>query len=150
MNNIHVEASQVIDAPPEKVYSIIADYHEGHQAILPRQYFMGMTIKEGGKGAGTAIEVAMKVMGSRSLLNLHVSEPEPGRVLVETDPDAGVVTTFTVEPLDKGSKSRVTIQTSFVASPGLRGFMERLLNPPITRRIYRQELVLLANHAQDS
>ncbi|MFQ5437139.1 MAG: hypothetical protein ACE5FD_19950 [Anaerolineae bacterium] len=32
-------------------------------------------------------------------------------------------------------------------SPGLRGFMEKLLNPAITRRIYREELALLAEVA---
>jgi hypothetical protein len=86
-------------------------------------------------------------MGARHHLHLHVSEPEPGRVLVETDLDSGIVTTFTIKPLANDQKSRVTIQTDTKLSPGLRGFIEKLLNPPITRQIYREELALLSDYA---
>lgn len=55
MSNIHVEVSSIIGASPERVYDIISDYHEGHRAILPPQYFTDMTVIEGGKGAGTVV-----------------------------------------------------------------------------------------------
>jgi len=150
LNKIHVEASAEINAAPERIYDIISDYHVGHQAILPKRYFNEMIVKEGGKGAGTVIAVKMNVMGVQRLFQLHITEPEPGRVLVETDPDSDVVTTFTIDPLGNGRKSRVTIHTASKSSPGLRGFTERLLNPPITRRIYNEELALLANYAQST
>ncbi|MCI0395068.1 MAG: SRPBCC family protein [Chloroflexi bacterium] len=146
MSQIHVEASAVINARPEKIYGILSDYRVGHPAILPKPYFTELTVEEGGQGAGTVMRVRMKVMGVEVAYHLVVSEPEPGRVLVETDEAAGVVTTFTVEPLNGGQQSRVTIATDMRASPGLRGFMEKLMNPPVTRRIYRQELENLAEY----
>ncbi|MBZ0307342.1 MAG: hypothetical protein K8I82_14845, partial [Anaerolineae bacterium] len=61
---------------------------------------------------------------------------------------AGIVTTFTVETVSGGEQSLVTIATDFRASPGIKGLLERLMNPPITRRIYRQELQLLADYVR--
>lgn len=146
MSQIHVEASAVINARPEKIYGVLSDYRVGHPAILPKPYFTELTVEEGGQGAGTVMRVRMKVMGVEVAYHLVVSEPEPGRVLVETDEAAGVVTTFTVEPLNGGQQSRATIATDMRASHGLRGFMEKLMNPPVTRRIYRQELQNLAEY----
>ena len=57
-----------------------------------------MTVEKGGKGAGTVIRVLMNVLGVDRTYYMEVSEPEPGRVLAETDQDAGVTTTFTVKP----------------------------------------------------
>jgi hypothetical protein len=144
MTHYRAEASDIIDAPPEQVYAIVADYHEGHPAILPARYFTDLTVTKGGQGEGTAITVTMNVFGAKSLINLVVSEPEPGRVLVEEDKSAGVVTTFTLEPLDGGERTRLTISTDARVSSGLRGLIERVVNPAITRKIYREELQQLA------
>lgn len=149
MSKIHAEASQIIDTRPEEVYSILSDYHTGHLAILPKPYFAELTVEQGGQGAGTVIRVRMDVMGLERSYRLIVSEPEPGRVLIEADDEAGVVTTFTVDPTDGGKQSRVTIATDAKTSPGLTGFVERLVNPAITRRIYRAELNLLAEYVRN-
>lgn len=146
MSPIHVEVSEVIDARPEDVYAVFVDYEVEHPAILPKPYFADVKIEQGGHGSGTVARVAMNVYGAKRDYRLVVSEPEPGRVLVETDPDAGLVTTFIIDPINNGQQSRVTIATDVEASPGFTGLMERLMNPPITRRIYRQELRNLANH----
>lgn len=130
MSQNHVEVSEMIDACPEEIYAVLSDYQEAHPAILPKPYFAEVTEEQGGKGAGTILRVRMKVMGVERTYHLLVSEPEPGRVLAETDADAGLVTTFTVEPLNEGEQSRVTITTDTKASPGIMGFMERLMNPP--------------------
>lgn len=79
---------------------------------------------------------------------MTVSEPEPGRVLVEADEVAGVVTTFTVDPVPNEPRSRVTIQTVARSSAGIAGVIERWLNPIVMRRIFRQELGLLAESAR--
>ncbi len=144
MNQYEAVAQATIPAPPAQVYAIIADYHQGHPAILPPRYFTGLTVTTGGQGAGTTVTVHMNVYGSRAVLTMTVSEPEPGRVLVEEDPAAGVVTTFTVDPVDDGQQARVTIATTARASPGLRGWLEKRLNPAIMRRIYHEELGRLA------
>ncbi len=149
MNQIHVEASSVICAPCEQVYAVLADYDKGHHDILPRPYFVEMTVEEGGQGAGTVILIHMKVMGTATTYRMVVSEPEPGRVLVEADENAGVVTTFTVDPLKSKTQSRLTIATDLRASPGIKGLFERFFTPVITRGIYKKELRNIAAYLRD-
>lgn len=148
MSGYHVEESAVIDAPPELLYNILADYQEGHPSILPQQYFKRLDVLEGGRGEGTRIHVVMNALGTTAEYTMTVTEPEPGRVLQEADEAAGVVTTFTVEPLDNGTRSRVTIATDARTAPGLRGQIEKLITPSVSRRIYREELQQLAQVAQ--
>ena len=70
------------------------------------------------------------------------------RILQEEDQSVGTVTTFTVDPVENGTKSQVLISTTAKASAGLKGVVERMMNPPIMRRIYREELEQLAEVAQ--
>ena len=146
MSQIHCEASTIIDGQPDEIYAILADYHKGHPAILPKPYFTELTVTTGGKGAGTVIRVGMKVKGVERNYQMEVTEPEPGRVLVETDKEAGVITFFTVDPVGNGRQTRVTIATDMDASPGFMGFIEKLVNPPVTRYIYKKELQQLADY----
>jgi hypothetical protein len=140
MSRLHVEESAVINASPQAVYGVFSDYRVGHNAILPKPYFREMTVVEGGKGAGTVIDLHMEVFGTKAFYHQIVSEPEPGRVLVETDHEQDVVTTFTVDPVEGGSKALVTIATDMPAKRGLAGLVEKLINPPVMRWIYRKEL----------
>ncbi|HSG17280.1 MAG TPA: SRPBCC family protein [Anaerolineae bacterium] len=146
MSTYLAQESAIIEAPAERIYGVIADYHEGHPAILPSRYFTDLKVVEGGQGEGTLIRAQMNVFGSKALYNLRVTKAVPGRLLVEEDEAAGVVTTFRLEPLDDG-RTRVTITTGARTSTGLRGMVERVLNPAVTRRIYREELELLAQAA---
>jgi hypothetical protein len=147
MSTYQVEETTVINAPAEHIFGIISDYHEGHPAILPSRYFTEMQVIQGGQGNGTVALIKMNVLGTKVLYQLKVTEPEPGRVLREEDSSAGVVTTFTVDPLNGGDQSKVTIRTVAQTSPGVRGWLEQLMTPAITRRIYREELALLADLA---
>jgi hypothetical protein len=140
MSRLHVEESAVINASAQAVYAVFSDYRVGHNAILPKPYFTDMIVVEGGKGAGTIIDVHMEVFGSKAFYHQIVSEPEPGRVLVETDQEQGVVTTFTVDPVEGGSKALVTIATEMPTKRGVAGLVEKLINPPVMRWIYRKEL----------
>ncbi|HEX2907974.1 MAG TPA: SRPBCC family protein [Phototrophicaceae bacterium] len=148
MTPIHAEATTIIKARPEAVYAVIADYRVGHPAILPKPYFTELAVEQGGQGAGTIIRVGMNVMGVKQVYHEVVSEPQPGRVLVEADAEAGVTSTFTVEPVNAGQQARVTIASDARPSPGLKGLLERLFNPPITRRIFQQELRQLAAYVE--
>jgi hypothetical protein len=47
----------------------------------------------------------------------------------------------------EGTGTRATISTTWTPQPGLRGVLERLFTPTLLRRIYVQELALLADHA---
>jgi hypothetical protein len=127
MDKIHAHATKVIEAPPEKVYAVLADYNESHPAILPKQVFSDLVVEQGGIGAGTVVRVTMSAPGTKQELHVTVSEPEPGRVLVESG--SGMITTFTVDPADAGRSSQVTITTEATPSPGLQGWIERLVTP---------------------
>ncbi|WP_420629530.1 SRPBCC family protein [Candidatus Leptofilum sp.] len=146
MNQYEVSVSRVIDAPPEVVYAIFADYHHSHNAILPKPYFTKMTVEKGGTGAGTEITVHMNVMGAKATYHMVVTEPEPGRVLQEEDKEAGVLTTFTVDPVNNGQASKVTLHTRARTAPGVRGFIEKLITPTISRKIYNEELNLVGKY----
>ncbi len=148
MNQIRVEQSAVIAAAPSQVYAVIRDYEVGHVAILPKPYFQEMIVEEGGQGAGTKTRLKMNIMGQEFNYRHEVSEPEPGRVLKETDRDTGLATTFTFQPLAGGTQTRVTIATDTAVRAGLAGFIERLMTPLILRRIYRQELQNLADYVR--
>lgn len=88
-------------------------------------------MERGGTGAGTVVLVG------RVRYRMTVSEPEPGRVLQEEDRAAGVRTLFTLTPLDGGARTHLDITTYWTPRPGLTGLLERLVNPVVTRTIYR-------------
>ena len=141
-----VKASASVGAPPEIVYGIIADYRNGHPHILPRKYFEWLEVEQGGRGAGTVIRFQMRMLGQTRVLRAVISEPDPGRVLVETDTGGvGPVTTFTVEP--EGSDSRVTFSTELTSAGGPLGILERFVLRRILRRIYARELEQLGRVA---
>lgn len=148
MNLVHVEATHEIDAHPEAIYGVLSDYRVGHQAILPKPYFTEVVVEQGGQGAGTVMWVHMRIYGKTYHYHQIVSEPQPGRVLVETNLDGAVTTTFTIEPLEGGRRSRVTIATDSKPSPGFAGWMEKLMQPAIARGIYQKELLKLADYVR--
>jgi hypothetical protein len=147
MSSVKVAVSKIIDAPEDKVYPILADYRNHHPNILPKDYFTSLEVEEGGIGEGTVFRAGLKVMGKEQCFRMRVTEPEPGRVIAETDLDKDLVTRFIVEPRGHG-QSEVTIDTAFQASPGLKGWLERLTTPGLLRRIYRVQLQQLDNYAR--
>jgi len=146
MPDIRAASSAVIPAPAPIVYGLIADYHQGHPSILPPKYFRNLTVEEGGRGAGTRISFEMRSFGKIQRFRGEVAEPEPGRRLVETYPDSGIETVFTVDPADEGRSSLVTIASSY-HKPGLPGWFDRLLAPVFLRTVYAAELRLLGEQA---
>src|SRR5689334_534578 len=113
MPTLKIKASAVVPAPADVAYELIADYRTGHPSILPPEYFEHLEVEEGGRGAGTKIRFVMIAYGKRTTCYATVTEPEPGRVLVETDRSTGTVTTFTVDP--QGDKAKVTFETVYPA-----------------------------------
>lgn len=150
MRQIKVKAEAVLDARPENVYATIADYRKRHPSILPKESFYDLEVEEGGYGAGTIMSFKSRVLGVEQSFHQRVSEPEPGRVLVEQDIDSvqNVTTTFTVMPVEQGQKSHVEISTMMNTSPGLKGFVERVVLSIFNPAIYRKELKLLEAVAQ--
>jgi polyketide cyclase/dehydrase/lipid transport protein len=148
MKEVHATASRAIRAEPDVVYKILADYRVGHPAILPKRAFLSLDVDEGGVGAGTEFLLRMKSFGTIREMRAKVTEPKPGRVLVETyESREGIQTTFEVRPAESGSGSVVTIQTRWTAR-GLRGWIEAMLAPPFLRKLYLEELGNLARAAE--
>lgn len=144
---MRVSESAAIEAPPDLVYGIIADYRQGHPLILPPKHFGELVVERGGTGDGTLIRFTMKAFGKWRSMRSEVTEPRPGRVLAETDLAGAFVTTFTVEPRNGGGCT-VTIATIGTRT-GIAGFFDRLLAPGFLRAVYREELALLAKVAAE-
>ena len=139
-----ISASRHIVAPVHRVYDLIADYRNGHPRILPKPYFVSLNVEQGGYGAGTVINFQMELMGRVQSFHSTITEPEPGRVLVETDRNTGAVTTFTVDPRADGQETFVTIRTTTNVPAGIFGKIQGWLTRQLLRPIYVKELEQLA------
>ncbi len=107
-----------------------------------------MVVEQGGVGAGTVIRFQLSVLGKKQTYRAAITEPEPGRVLVETDLDSnGAVTTFTVDPGSAPADSRVTIATELPVRSGFLGRIEKSLTTLLLRPMYEKELANLARVA---
>lgn len=129
---------------------MLADYHDGHPRILPRQYFPFLEVERGGVGAGTVLRFEMRAPGMTRTFHADVTEPEPGRVLVEsnwskTAPTSKSVTTFTVDPVEGERQTQVTISTALSVS----SWLESLFTAMFLRRVYAQELKQIAALAEE-
>lgn len=146
MATVAYRHTALIAAPPERVYAIIADYREAHPAILPPEYFADLRVLEGGYGAGTRIRFAMLALGKRNEVEAVVTEPEPGRRLVERTTD-GLVTEFLFEPADGGRATRLTFDTRYERA-GVQGLIERLVAPMLLRKVYTAEMARIDARAR--
>jgi hypothetical protein len=137
-------AERLIDAPADVVYRCIADYQHHHRpgGFLPPA-FHDLEILSGGVGEGTVIRFKVTLGGRTGSMTQRVTEPEPGRVLVEANESDQ--TTFTVAPI--GGKARVSFDTVMYRG-GLEGVVTRLLGPRMLRPVYAEELARLERYAQ--
>jgi uncharacterized protein YndB with AHSA1/START domain len=142
----HFAAERVLDAPAATVYHCLSDYTEHHrhlpEGFLPPA-FTRLDVLRGGVGAGTLIRFTTRV-GSRSMTRTQeVSEPEPGRVLVEWGDGEG--STFTLEP--RGDRTLLRIETTLQTS-GLEGLLMHIFGARIMRPLYQDEMRRLEAYAQ--
>jgi hypothetical protein len=139
-----VSAERLINAPADVIYHCIADYREHHRpdGFLPPA-FSDFEIHRGGVGAGTEVSWVVDAGGRRRPMTATVSEPEPGRTLVETG--SGVETTFTVAPSGGGALVRFD---TVIEVGGIEGFLNRLLVGRLLAPIYADELGRLDEHAR--
>lgn len=145
MAKVVASAERSIDAPADEVYGYLADMHQ-HQQFLPPA-FSDFRIEQGGVGAGTVTSFKITAGGRTRAYRMQVSEPTPGRTLVETDTGSSLVTTFNVTP--QGDKSLVSVTTSWDGASGIGGFFERKFAPPAVRRLYQEALDRLNAYATE-
>lgn len=145
-NEPRFSATALIDAPAAQLYAIIADYHEGHPRILPKPPFVDLKVEEGGVGAGTVLRITMRLLGQTQSFRSTVTEPEPGRVLLEAN-ENGYNTSFIVEPQGE-QQARVTIETVLGGRSGLVGKLEGWFVRRLLHSAYQRELAKLAEVAQ--
>jgi uncharacterized protein YndB with AHSA1/START domain len=144
MAEIYVAAEGHVAAPPEQVYTYIADHQQHHPNFLPPA-FSDYRVETGGVGAGTVVSYKLKLGGKDRPGRARIAEPEPGRVITETLTDSDYVTTFTVIP--DGDGTRVRIETRGRTS-GIAGAIERFIVPRLLQPLYADELERLDRYAQ--
>jgi uncharacterized protein YndB with AHSA1/START domain len=141
-----VSAEAKVAAPAATVYRYIADMRDHHPQFLPPA-FSDFQVESGGVGAGTVTRFKLTAGGRTREYHMRVAEPEPGRVLTESDMDSTAVTTFTVSPRD--GASLVRISTAWDGAGGVGGVFERLFAPRVLRGIYADELSRLDAYARE-
>jgi uncharacterized protein YndB with AHSA1/START domain len=146
MARMLISAEGTVAAPAETVYRYIADMREHHPHFLPPA-FSDFRVESGGVGAGTVTRFKMTAGGRTREYQMKIAEPEPGRILTESDTGSSAVTTFTVTP--QGEASLVQISTSWDGAGGIGGFFERTFAPRVMRAIYADELKRLDAYARE-
>jgi hypothetical protein len=139
-------AEGTVNAPADKVYDYIADMREHHPRFLPPA-FSDFQVESGGFGAGTITRFKVTAGGRSREYRMTVAEPEPGRVLTESDTGSSLVTTFTVTPRD--GACQVRISTTWDGAGGIGGFFERTFAPRVLTRMYADELARLDAYARE-
>jgi uncharacterized protein YndB with AHSA1/START domain len=99
MAKIVVSAERVVDAPAEAVYRYVADMREHHPHFLPAA-FSDFQVESGGTGAGTITRFKVTAGGRTRDYRMQVDEPEPGRVLTESDTASSLIYTDELKRLN--------------------------------------------------
>jgi Polyketide cyclase / dehydrase and lipid transport len=118
---------------------------EHHPRFLPPA-FSDFRVESGGVGAGTVTRFKVTAPGHAREYQMKVAEPEPGRVLTESDTGSSLVTTFTVSP--QGGASLVQVSTTWVGAGGIGGVFERMFAPRVMGAIYQDALERLDAYAR--
>jgi Polyketide cyclase / dehydrase and lipid transport len=146
MAPLEVSSERAISAPAETVYGYIANMRDHHPNFLPPA-FSDFKVESGGTGADTVLRFAVTAGGRTRHYHTVVAEPEPGRVLTESDMDSSAVTTFTVTPAsEQGCSVRISIRWN--GASGIGGFFERTFAPRAMRPILTDELNRLEDYAR--
>ena len=105
-------------------------------AALHQQAAFGeFEVESSGVGHGTITRFEVTAAGRTREYRMRVTEPEPGRVLTESDMNSNLVTTFTVTP--QNAASRVEIYTTWKGAAGIGGARAGLRYPGHVRHLRR-------------
>jgi hypothetical protein len=143
MPTLSAAAAAHIDAPAEVVLGILRDFDGHHRRILPPA-FSDFEVVHGGHGDGTMTRFNFTIGGRTSETRTLATETEPG-VIREQVLGRDMVTEFRVVREDDGS--RLSISTVWTPVGGLNGVLERLFAPAMLRKVYVEQLALVADYA---
>jgi hypothetical protein len=146
MGKVQTGTEALVHAPADVVFGYLADMREHHPKFLPPA-FSGFEVESGGVGAGTIIRFNLTAGGRTRQFRSEVAEPQPGRVMTESDTNSSAVTTFTVTPA--GDNSNVRIDCEWNGASGIGGFFERTFAPRAMRGILADELTRLDAYARE-
>jgi ribosome-associated toxin RatA of RatAB toxin-antitoxin module len=149
MGVIEVTAERMVNAPADAVFGYIRDMNV-HPKFLPPA-FSDFQVESGGVGPGTVASFKVTAGGRTREYRMTVDEPEPGRVLRESDNNSSLITKFTVTPRegDQHAVSAVKISTTWQGAGGVGGFFERTFAPRAMKAIYEDELQRLDAYARE-
>lgn len=142
MSKVHVQSERIVAARPEEVYAALADYRLRRPQMLTPN-FIDYKVEQGGHGDGTVISYRLHAANRERPYRLRVEEAVPGHVLLESDLDSSLVTTWSVAGLKDGLRTLVRVNTEWEGSRGVGGFFERTFAPLGLKSIYARMLELL-------
>ncbi len=142
MSDIYVKCERILNARPETVYAALIDYWRRREILTAN--FLDYSVEQGGQGAGTVVSYRLAAAGRERPYRMRVEESEKGRVITERDTNSSLVTTWTVQAADGGTKTQVILATTWEGGKGVGGFFERTFAPLGLRRIYSEMLERLA------
>jgi hypothetical protein len=138
MSQVVATAERIVRAPAERVLTALADYAGTRPRLLPEQ-FSDYRVESGGQGDGTRVHWRFAATSKRVRDQLMtVTQPGPD-MLVESDANSSMVTTWTVQPADAGVTT-VQVRTTWNGAGGIGGFFERTFAPKGMRRVYDEIL----------
>lgn len=146
MSTIRAAAEGTVAAPAATVFGYLAGYRQHRPQFLP-DAFSGWSVEEGGVGTGTVVRFTVTAGGRQRAYRMAVTEPEPGRVLTESDTGSSLVTTYTVDA-DGPQSCAVHVETTWQGAGGVGGFFEKRFAPVAMQRIYAEALAKLDVYAR--
>ena len=137
---------KTVNAPADTVFGYVRDMRQ-HPNFLPPA-FSDFQVESGGMGPGTITRFTVTAGGRSRNYRMKVDEPEPGRIITESDTGSSLVTKTTITPRE-GGVSHVEIATTWQGAGGIGGFFERTFAPRALRAIYEDELKRLDDYARE-
>lgn len=137
MPTVHATATKFVNAPPSKVYKVLAE-PKHHKHILPPQFLDYEEESE------NLVRFKLKVGGKMRHYRMRVELTDPDRLMTEIDVETSIPIQFILTPQDAGTV--VTISMKY-DSPGINGMIESFAVPMLLQPLYRRELELLAEYA---
>ncbi len=149
MSKVHVNSERVINAAPQDVYAVLADYKKMRPRMLTDN-FLDYKVEKGGHGDGTVVSYRLHAANRERPYKLRVDESVKNEVLTERDSNSSLVTTWALSPLRSGKQTKVRVSTEWEGAAGVGGFFERTFAPLGLRSIYASMLDSLAGLVKPS